>query len=190
MTTKSVIIVFLLVSKATLQQAKKDVLFIAVDDLRTQLGAYGHQSAKTPHIDALASKSLVFDRAYCQVAVCSPSRTSLLTGRRPDTNHVWKISPDEYWRTFTNATTIPQYFKENGYTSIGMGKIFHPGKPSGHDNIEYSWSLPYYHGSNDVQSPNSWYCFDNISDNALMDGKIADKAMETLKEIKLNRTKG
>ena len=190
MTTKSVIIVFLLVSKATLQEAKKDVLFIAVDDLRTLLGAYGHQSAKTPHIDALASKSLVFDRAYCQVAVCSPSRTSLLTGRRPDTNHVWKISPDEYWRTFTNATTIPQYFKKNGYTSIGMGKIFHPGKPSGHDDIEYSWSLPYYHGSNDVQSPNSWYCFDNISDNALTDGKIADKAMETLKEIKLNRTKG
>lgn len=184
------LVVSSLISAAKLQQAKKDVLFIAVDDLRTQLGAYGDQSAKTPNIDALASKSLVFDRAYCQVAVCSPSRASLLTGRRPDTNHVWKISPDEYWRTFTNATTIPQYFKENGYTSIGMGKIFHPGRPGGDDDIKYSWSVPYYHGTDDVHSPNAWHCFDNISDNTLTDGKVADKAVETLKEIKQNRTEG
>ena len=66
-------------------QAKKDVLFIAVDDLRTQLGAYGDQVVKTPHMDALAMRSLVFERAHCQVAICSPSRASLLTGRRPDT---------------------------------------------------------------------------------------------------------
>ena len=81
------------------QQPKKlkNVLFIAVDDLRTELGAYGHSQVVTPNFDSLASKSLVFERACCQVAVCSPSRTSLLTGRRPDTNHGWRISPDEYW---------------------------------------------------------------------------------------------
>lgn len=174
----------------TVQHAKKDVLVIAVDDLRTELSSYGEYSAKTPHIDALAATSMVFERAYCQVAICSPSRASLLTGRRPDTNHVWKISGDEYWRTFTNATTIPQYFKENGYKSIGMGKIFHPGAPSGHDDIKYSWSLPYFHGNNKVSSGNSWHSFENISDNDLRDGQIADKAVETLKEIKLNRTKG
>lgn len=99
--------------------AKKDILFIAVDDLRPELGCYGADTAKTPNIDSLAAKSMVFERAYCQVAVCSPSRASLLTGRRPDTNHVWRISGDEYWRMFTNATTIPQYFKEKGYRSIG-----------------------------------------------------------------------
>jgi arylsulfatase A-like enzyme len=183
------LVVSLLVSVAQCQ-TKKDVLFIAVDDLRTQLGAYGDSTAKTPSIDALASKSLVFDKAYCQVAVCSPSRASLLTGRRPDTNHVWRISPDQYWRSFTNATTIPQYFKENGYTSIGMGKIFHPGPPGGNDDSKYSWSVPYYHGTDDVRSPNSWHCFDNISDSVLRDGKIADNAIATLKEIKQNRTKG
>ena len=171
-------------------QAKKDVLFITIDDLRIQLSAYGEKTAITPTIDAFANKSLVFDRAYCQVAVCSPSRASLLTGRRPDTNHVWKISPAEYWRTFTNATTIPQYFKENGYTSIGMGKIFHPGAESRHDDTTYSWSLPYFHGRDTVDSPNSWSCFFNISDNALTDGQVADKAVETLKAIKQNRTKG
>ena len=171
--------------------AKKDILFIAVDDLRPELGCYGAETAITPNIDALAATSMVFERAYCQIAVCSPSRASLLTGRRPDTNHVWEISGNEYWRKFTNATTIPQYFKENGYVSIGMGKIFHPGAPSGDDDIKYSWSLPYFHGQNKPQMNHiSWHSFVNISDNDLRDGQVGDKAIETLKEIKKNRTKG
>ena len=137
-----VAIVFSVVAK--LQGAKKDVWMIAVDDMRPELRCYGEDMVHTPIIDFLASLSMVFERAYCQVAVCNPSRGSLLTGRRPDTNHVWIIAGDEYWRKFTNATTIPQYFKENGYTSIGMGKIFHPGLPSSNDDIKYSWSLPYF----------------------------------------------
>ena len=172
----------------------KNVLFIAVDDLRTKLGAYGHSQVVTPNFDLLASKSLVFERAYCQVAVCSPSRTSLLTGRRPDTNHVWRISPDEYWRKFTNATTIPQYFKENGYISVGMGKIFHPGAPNGHDDEAYSWSLPYYHsplqsqyGGNDTSS---WWSFEGFQDNQLPDGQIADNAIQTLQQLRQNQSKG
>ena len=191
MASYTILLVVLCISAiARPQQTKKDVLFIAIDDLRTQLSAYGKKSAITPSFDALANMSLVFERAYCQVAVCSPSRASLLTGRRPDTNHVWEIASDEYWRTFTNATTIPQYFKENNYTSIGMGKIFHPGLPSGIDDVKYSWSLPYFHGRDTVYSPNSWSCFFNIPDNALTDGQVADKAVETLKAIKQNRTKG
>ena len=173
-----------------LQPNKKDILFFAVDDLRPELGTYGHDHIKSPNLDALASKSMVFERAYCQVAVCSPSRASLLTGRRPDTNHVWRIAVDEYWRTITNATTIPQYFKENGYQSIGMGKIFHPGGPSGNDDIKYSWSTPYFHATQKVKIRDSWHCFDNISDNTLRDGNISDNAVETLKEIKQNRTNG
>ena len=172
----------------------KNVLFIAVDDLRTELGAYGHSQMATPNFDSLASKSLVFERAYCQVAVCSPSRTSLLTGRRPDTNHVWRISNDEYWRNYTNATTIPQYFKENGYISVGMGKIFHPGAPNGHDDIAYSWSLPYYHsplqGEYGGNTTSSWWSFDGFEDNQLPDGQIADNAIETLRQLKQNQSKG
>ena len=128
----------LLLGGSRAEKDKKNVLFIAIDDLRPELGAYGADYVSTPNIDSLASKSMLFERAYCQVAVCSPSRASLLTGRRPDTNHVWRISDDEYWRTTsnaTNATTIPQYFKENGYISIGMGKIFHPGVPGGNNDV-------------------------------------------------------
>ena len=179
------------------QTKKKNVLFFAIDDLRTQLGAYGQSIMISPNIDDLAARSLVFERAYCQVAVCSPSRTSLLTGRRPDTNHVWKIASDEYWRMYTNATTIPQYFKDSGYISIGMGKVFHPGAPNGNDDDRYSWSpegLPYYHsplqpayGSN---TTSSWWSFDGFEDNQLPDGQIADKAIEYLKDLKENKTKG
>ena len=188
MAQKFALYVFLACIAHCSMQAKKNVLFIAVDDLRTQLSVYGENSAKTPSIDALAAKSLVFERAYCQVAVCSPSRASLLTGRRPDTNHVWEISNTEYWRKFTNATTIPQYFKENGYTAIGMGKIFHPGAPSGNDDEKYSWSLPYYHARDSVISPNAWHCFKNIADHGLKDGKIAENAVETIKAIKQNQS--
>ena len=186
----TILTIIALVLSVSSQQTKKDVLFLAFDDLRPELGAYGFDNIKSPNFDALAAKSMVFERAYCQVAVCSPSRASLLTGRRPDTNHVWKIADDEYWRNYTNATTIPQYFKENGYVSVGMGKIFHPGAPSGNDDIKYSWSLPYFHGKNKVGSPNSWHRFENISDNDLRDGQIADNAVETLKQIKKNRTEG
>ena len=179
-----------LFASAKLLSTTKDILFLAVDDLRPELGSYGHDNIKSPNIDALAAKSMVFERAYCQIAVCSPSRASLLTGRRPDTNHVWKISDDEYWRDFTNATTIPQYFKENGYVSIGMGKIFHPGAPSGHDDIKYSWSLPYFHGKNAVHNANSWYRWENESDESFVDGQVARNALRTLQQIKENRTKG
>ena len=183
-----------LITATRQEQSLKNVLFIAVDDLRTELGTYGHTQVVTPNFDSLASKSLVFERAYCQVAVCSPSRASLLTGRRPDTNHVWLISPDEYWRDYTNATTIPQYFKENGYISVGMGKIFHPGAPSGNDDEAYSWSLPYYHSPLQKQyggnKTSSWWSFDGFEDNQLPDGQIADNAIQTLQQLKQNRSKG
>ena len=194
MLTRSLLVLFTI---SFVIAQKKNVLFIAVDDLRPELNAYGYDFIKSPNIDALAAKSMLFERAYCQLAVCSPSRASLLTGRRPDTNHVWQIAPDEYWRTVpdaTNATTIPQYFKNNGYISIGMGKIFHPGAPSGHDDDKYSWSpegLPYFHAREEdaVAKHAAWYDFDT-PDNYLVDGKIADNAVEVLQQLKQNKSSG
>ena len=184
-----VVLVAFICSTQLTDAQKKNVLFIAVDDLRPELGTYGVDFVKSPNFDKLASQSIVFERAYCQVAVCSPSRASLLTGRRPDSNHVWRIANDEYWRPITNATTIPQFFKENGYISAGMGKIFHPGAPSGNDDVPYSWNVPYFHAPDDSANHTSWHIFDT-DDSNLRDGKIADNAVKTLQEIKQNRSKG
>ena len=186
--------IFALDVQAATENKRKNVLFFAVDDLRPELGVYGSNIVKSPNLDALATKSIVFERAYCQIAVCSPSRASLLTGRRPDTNHVWEIAADEYWRDYTNATSIPQYFKENGYVSIGMGKIFHPGAPSGNDDKAYSWTLPYYHAplSSKVwySGGPAWMSYKGYEDNQLPDGQVADNAISTLQAIKQNQSKG
>ena len=90
-----------------------NVLFIAIDDLRPALGCYGDQTAITPNVDRLAKRGTIFNRAYCQQAVCCPSRLSLLTGLRPDTIKVWDLNT-HFRETLPKAVTLPQHFKNNG----------------------------------------------------------------------------
>jgi arylsulfatase A-like enzyme len=116
---------------------RPNVLFIAVDDLRPALGCAGDPVAKTPHIDKLAARGTVFTRAYCQQAVCSPSRSSLLAGRRPDTTKVYDLVT--HFRTaLPDVVTLPQHFMNNGYHVRGIGKIYH----GGYDDPP-SWSVPW-----------------------------------------------
>ncbi|XP_068268032.1 iduronate 2-sulfatase [Nyctibius grandis] len=124
-----------------------NVLFIVVDDLRTVLGCYGDKLVKSPNIDQLASQSIMFSNAYAQQAVCAPSRVSFLTGRRPDTTRLYDFY--SYWRVHAgNYSTMPQYFKENGYVTLSVGKVFHPGVSSNYsDDYPYSWSIPPFHPS-------------------------------------------
>ncbi|XP_048815889.1 iduronate 2-sulfatase isoform X2 [Lagopus muta] len=124
-----------------------NVLFIVVDDLRPVLGCYGDNLVKSPNIDQLASHSIVFSNAYAQQAVCAPSRVSFLTGRRPDTTRLYDFY--SYWRVHSgNYSTMPQYFKENGYVTMSVGKVFHPGVSSNYsDDYPYSWSIPPFHPS-------------------------------------------
>lgn len=120
------------------QKARKhNVLFIAVDDLRPELGCYGVAAAKTPNIDALASKGTVFTRAYCQQAVCNPSRASLMTGLRPDTIQVHDLQT-HFRLNRPETVTLSEHFKNNGYHSQGFGKIYHGGL-----NDPLSWSVPH-----------------------------------------------
>lgn len=115
-----------------------NVLFIAVDDLRPQLGCYGVTKMHTPNIDALAARGTLFNRAYCQQAVCSPSRTSLLTGRRPDTTRVYDLQT--HFRLYLpDVVTLPQYFKQEGYFTQGFSKIYHGGLDD-----PVSWSVPHW----------------------------------------------
>ena len=135
------------VLQAQLVLSQKNILFLAADDLRPNLGSYDDSNQgifkqpkmHTPNLDALAAKSMVFEKAYDQVALCGPSRTSLLTTRRPDTTKILNIG--YYWREYGgNYTTLPQFFLENGYTTFGAGKIFHGGPSSNHNDVEFSWS--------------------------------------------------
>ena len=105
---------------------KKNVLFIAVDDLRPELGCYGHPMVKSPNIDSLAKNGVLFERTYCQQAVCGPTRASLLTGKRPDTTKVYDLKT-HIRTTMPDVVTLQQHFKNNGYFSEGIGKLFHGG---------------------------------------------------------------
>ena len=108
------------------KKPKYNVLFIASDDLRPELGAYGVDAIKTPNIDRIAARGTRFDNAYAQYPVCNPSRTSLLTGRYPTETRV--MNNNDYFRRIDPSTvTLPQYFKNNGYATLRSGKIYHGG---------------------------------------------------------------
>jgi arylsulfatase A-like enzyme/GH35 family endo-1,4-beta-xylanase len=129
---------------------KKNVLFIAVDDLKPLIGAFGDTYAITPNIDRLAEKGFVFDRAYAQQAVCAPSRASMLTGLRPDRTKVWDLKTKIRSKN-PNVVTLPQQFKMNGYITYGIGKIFDPRSvDKGHDSR--SWSIPFI-GPDKLEGP-------------------------------------
>ena len=115
--------------KASLPRAK-NVLFISVDDLRPVLGCYGSKLARTPNLDRLARQGVVFERAYCQFALCNPSRTSLLTGMRPD--RVGVVGNHVHFRDrHPDVVTLPQHFKNHGYATHAVGKIYHGVFPTG-----------------------------------------------------------
>ena len=100
------------------------ILFIAIDDLRPELGCYGSPIAKSPNLDKLAGEGRRFERAYCQQSICSPSRASLMTGARPDAIGV--IENTAYFRDLNpNIVTLPQHFIKNGYEAVYCGKIYH-----------------------------------------------------------------
>ncbi len=103
---------------------RPNVLLICIDDLRPELNCYGAEHIQSPNIDRLAASGVTFDRCYVQVAVCNPSRASTLTGIRPDRLGCWTL-PYHFRETMPDAVTLPQYFRQHGYTCEGMGKIFH-----------------------------------------------------------------
>jgi len=103
---------------------RPNVLFIAVDDLRPQLGCYGHKEIISPNIDRLAASGIRLDRAYCQQAICAASRSSLLSGCRPDTTKIYDLS-HPLRQMMPDIVSLPQLFRNNGYTTISLGKIYH-----------------------------------------------------------------
>lgn len=174
---------------ATHIQGQMNVLFITVDDLRPELGAYTgknfvHPDIHTPNIDSLASKSLLLKNNYVQQALCGPSRTSLLTSRRPETTKVH--NNQRYFREVGgNFTTLPQYFKNNGYISLNFGKIFHPGDSS-NGNDPMSWSEePYIPPCSWSDRRYSWMAVtpEETEDCPLPDVSVASEAISNLRRF-------
>ena len=182
---------------------RKNVLFLAADDLRVQLGVAhvpGTPAMSTPNMDQIIARSLFLRKAQVQQAVCSPTRASLLTSRYPDATRVWDLF--SYFRTVGgNYTTIPQLFRENGYLTSGSGKIFHPGHASGgNDDGPFSWSEPYFHAPNlnywsgKVRQPgcdgcgDSWIAVSETAEKAtpLPDTQIAEHAVKSLANFSAN----
>ncbi|MCA9066326.1 MAG: sulfatase-like hydrolase/transferase, partial [Planctomycetaceae bacterium] len=124
------------------EESRPNVLFIAVDDLAVALGAYGHRIAHTPNLDQLAARGVRFDRAYCQLPLCNPSRASVLTGMRPD--HIRVYDLDRHFRDEQpDAFTLPQLFRGHGWSVARVGKLFHYNVPAGI-------------GTNGLDDPGSW----------------------------------
>jgi len=194
-------------------KSRFNVLFISIDDLRPELASYGAQPVITPNMDKLAVTGVKFNRAYCQYPVCAPSRASLLTGTRPNTNKVYGLYTD-FRSVLPDIQSLPQLFKENGYITDRYGKIFHID-----DTI--SWSVEYpaekfgpagvvkrapY--ANQALNEEGWLKFDeakkagetgaalersqrgpayeitDLPDDSLIDGKIAFESIKALQQLK------
>ncbi len=175
--------------------ARTNVLFLAVDDLRPQLACYGREQMVTPHVDALADRGILFRRAYCQVPVCGATRASLLSGVRPRRDRFVDFST---WldRDLPGARTLPEHFRQGGYNTVSVGKVFHHLT----DAAERSWSKPPWR----PELPGSWRNYllaENLArdeapdqrgpawdrvdapDNAYADGQIAEMAIAEMDRL-------
>lgn len=185
------------------ESSKLNVLFLMADDLRPELASYG-SPAITPNFDRLAKRSVQFERAYCQQALCNPSRSSMLTGRRPDSLRIWHNGMHFRERN-PDVTTIPLWFKQHGYTSRCVGKIFHNWHTKEKGDAR-SWSMPEFlhyanHGDDAAQvtgelppnvaspAPRNYgqvplYECRDVPDEAYYDGRVAAEAVRVLREVR------
>lgn len=119
---------------------RPNVLLIAVDDLKPAIGAYGDPLAQTPNLDRLAERGVTFDRAYCNQAVCAPSRNNLMVGSRSTSLGVYTLQTN-FREAAPDAVTVTQYFMRHGWHAEGVGKVFHIGH--GNEDDAASWSVPF-----------------------------------------------
>ncbi len=163
-------------------QEQYNVLFIIVDDVRPLLGCYGHSEMYTPNIDRIAERGTLFNRAYCQYPLCNPSRTSMITGLRPETTNVLNNSTN-FRQRLPDAVTLPQHFKKHGYHTQSVGRVTHLQRFQDDENSWSvpSWRPPWMHF--DIETTLSWKALD-VEDDILRDGKIARQAVQVLEQIK------
>ncbi|HSG71971.1 MAG TPA: sulfatase, partial [Planctomycetaceae bacterium] len=185
---------------------RPNVLLILVDDLKPSFGAYGDEWVHSPNLDRLAARGMRFDSAYCNQAVCAPSRNNLLVGSRSTSLGVYSLGY-HFRRSVPDAVTLPQFFKQHGYHAAGIGKVFHIGH--GNVNDEHSWSVPFHPDkvidyvlpeSTDGKMTREQALFSNqsaqglprgaawekadVEDDAYADGRIANEGIQRLQQYK------
>jgi iduronate 2-sulfatase len=185
--------------------ARPNVLLICVDDLKPLLGCYGDKRVQSPNIDRLARSGMLFESAYCNQAVCAPSRNALMTGMRSTSLGIYDL-PTNFRVAAPNAITVAQYFKQHGWRTEALGKIMH----TGHGNQEdaASWTVAHWRptggayvastnpaargiegerapaGTAAANAGNPPVENADVPDNAYADGKIADEAIRRLHSAK------
>lgn len=185
------------------ESRKKNVLFISVDDMNNDLSCYGHQIVKSPNIDRLASRGIAFANAYCQFPLSSPSRSSVLTGLRPDRTKVFNLTY-HFRQDMPGITTLPQMFIKNGYYVARVGKMYHYGNPgdigtnglddkvswmerynpAGRDKTSLELDLINYTPGRGIGSSMSFFSDRNGKDPDHTDGKVADETIKLLEKHK------
>ena len=194
---KSILVLLVNIGFSLIVRAKEqpNVVVFLVDDLRTQLGCYGNQTVKSPNIDALAKDGVRFQNAYAQEALCAPSRMSILTGLRPESIGIYSLFTP-FRSVHKEMVTLPQFFKEHGYTTVSVGKVYHHAT----DDKE-SWSIHIPKEENSWVKPLNLALMDSlkkagikgngpafecadVEDQAYKDGRTTNYAIETLQKIK------
>jgi iduronate 2-sulfatase len=188
------LLLFCAITLAARSAPKPNVLLLVADDLRAELGCLGNRQIISPNIDRLAKRGRLFTRAYCQQAVCNPSRASFMSGLRPDTIEVWDLKAN-FRKLFPKHQTLPQLFKDNGYDTRCIGKIYHN---TGNLGDPVSWSEPavYHEGPHwadtvtakrgNLKKKAGVPAVENfdVNDTDYWDGHIARQAAATLGELK------
>jgi uncharacterized sulfatase len=188
---------------ASAPRVRPNVLFIAVDDMNNDLGCFGHPLVKSPGIDRLAERGMRFERAYCQFPLCSPSRSSLLTGLRPDSTRVFNLQY-HFRQDLPDVVTLPQMFMKNGYYVARVGKLYHYGNPgdigtnglddrgswmerfnpAGRDKTTLESDIMNYTPKRGLGSAMAFLADKTGTDEQHTDGKVADQAIRLLEEHK------
>ena len=182
---------------------KLNVLFIAVDDMNADLACYGNPQVKSPNLDRLAARGVRFEHAYCQFPLCSPSRSSLMTGLRPDTTQVFDLQR-RFRSVLPNVVTLSQLFTNNGYYAARVGKIYHYGNPgdigtpglddpaswnhtvnpAGRDRTSLELDVMNYTPKRGRGSSMAFLSDKQGSDEQHTDGKVATETIKLLEEHK------
>jgi iduronate 2-sulfatase len=184
----------LLLAGPAFAETRPNILFIAVDDLRPEIGAYVGKDMATPHMDRLASRGMRFDRAYCMVPTCGASRASLMTGIRPASDrfltHLTRASEDA-----PGITTLNTYLKDHGCTTVSLGKIFHHPDDNGPGWSAKPWrpATPTYPKETSpspagkkrkgVERGPSWENGGNVPDDTYADGMIAGRTVSEIESL-------